>query len=118
MQIRTRQGQAGWVHYGTLEEQKELIELQAVVSFAQSVLQYLAGSFGIAESTLSDYLDRWGEKQDKANLTLAHVLRGNARFQTNRSDPASEDYLEAATLLPHNAAPTNYLAIARLSEYK
>jgi hypothetical protein len=117
MQIRTRGGQAGWVLYGTLEEQKELSELQAVVSFAQAVLQYLAGSFSIAESTISNYLDRWGEKQDKANLALAHILRGNARFKAGENDPASEDYLEAAALLPHDAAPANYLAIARLLKY-
>jgi hypothetical protein len=120
MQIRTRQGQAGWVHYGTLEEQKELSELQAVVSFAQGVLQYLAGSFGTAESTISNYLDQWGKKQDKANLALAHILRGNARFNAGGAwaGPASEDYLEAATLLPHDAAPANYLAIVRLFQYR
>jgi hypothetical protein len=118
MQIRTRQGKAGWVHYGALEEQKELSELQAVVVFAQGVLQYLAGNFGTAESTISNYLGRWGEKQDKANLALAHILSGNARFKAGGSGPASEDYLKAAELLPHDAAPANYLAIARLLEYE
>jgi hypothetical protein len=119
MKIRTKENVAGWVHYATLENRKELSGLESVVRFAQGALQYLVGNYETAEATMSAYLDGCG-KQDEANLALAHILLGNARFR-GREGPSdvrvAQEYLKAAELLPNEAAPVNYLAIVRLLKY-
>ena len=119
MKIRTWDNSAGWVHYASLENRKELGALQSVVRFAQGVLQYLSGNYEMADATLSGYLETCGA-QDPANLALARILLGNARFRGGDpkfAEAAGREYLKAVQLLPDNAAPVNYLAMARLLKY-
>jgi hypothetical protein len=119
MKIRTWENYEGWVHYATLENQKDLNSLQAVIRFAQGALQYVSGNYETSEATLTMYLETCG-KQDAANLALARILLGNARFRGGKkefAESASSEYLKAIDLLPENAAPVNYLAVARLLKH-
>jgi len=121
MQIQTSRSISGWVNYASLEGRTNLSGLYGLLTFTQGVLQYLSGNFGAAQETISGYLNRPGEEQDKSNLALAHILLGNALFQRNSADSiraAANEYLKASELLPNAAAPANYLAVARLKEFQ
>lgn len=125
MKIRLDRGLSGWVRYANLEMHPSLSELKAIVLFAQAAMHYLAGNFDPAANTFSAYLTRYGEKQDPVNRGLANILHANAQFKAfgfDRAVPREESisarYLEAARLMPNQAAPINYLAVLRVKKYE
>lgn len=122
--IVQKRGVTGWVRHSTLGSQEELTDIRAVICFAHGILQYITGNFKTAEETFFYYLERYGEKQDKMNKALAHILLGNARLRANGyenflppEEKISKEYLSAVELLPNNASPANYLAIAKFMRY-
>ncbi len=114
----------GWIRHSTLGSQEELTDIRSVIYFAHGILQYATGNYETAENTFINYLEKYGEKQDKMNKALAHILLGNSRLQAKGyknflppEEKISKEYLSAVELLPNNASPLNYLAIARFMRY-
>jgi len=112
--IQVRNGSTGWVRLSTLGAQKELKEVQSVVTLSQGILQLLAGNFRASEQSLKSYLDLFGNNQDNMNRSFAYLLLGTAKLR-NYENPLTE-FEKAANLLPNHASPINYLAIAYLLE--
>lgn len=124
MKIRLARGISGWVRYANLEFHPKLRDLKSIVLFAQGVMHYFAGNYHDCRETLDGYLKLYGDGQDAINRASAQIVLATAVFKANRfeeSVPRNENvskiYLQAAALLPNQAAPINYVSAVRLKKY-
>jgi len=122
--IRKKDQAEGWIRYETLETQKELAGVRALVIYTHAILQYIYGNFDAARKTIGHYLEVYGKHQDTMNQSFAHILLGNAKLRGGnlkyfipKDTKISEDYLAAAKLLPDYSAPIDFYSIARIMEH-
>jgi hypothetical protein len=102
----------GWVRLGDLSQLDTFNELTGVVLYAQGLMQFSTKNYRAAAKTFTEYLEKYGSRQDPANQAVARILIGYSimKYSTDLGLPLKQFDI-AKTLLPNSSSPVNCIAL-------
>jgi tetratricopeptide (TPR) repeat protein len=103
----------GWVRLGDLSQLHTFNELTGVVLYAQGLMQFSTKNYRAAAKTFTEYLEKYGSRQDSANQAVAHILIGYSILKGSGDRGLSlKEFETAKRLLPNSSSPVNCIALA------